>query len=67
MLKDLSHSRGRTNIKEWDNQLPKGKVRFQQINQTLQTFIDGTKYQKEKGFFQRHMQNKNQMICLLEA
>ena len=25
MLKDLSHSRGKTNIKEWDNQLPKEK------------------------------------------
>jgi hypothetical protein len=34
-------------IKEWDNWLPK-RERFQQIDQTLYTFYDGTKYQDKK-------------------
>ena len=48
MLKDLSHFKEfKTNIKIWDSQLPT-RTRFQQINQALHTFYDGTKYQKEK-------------------
>ena len=49
-LKDLSHFKEfKTNIKIWDNQLPM-RARFQQINQTLHTFYDGTKYQKRCVF-----------------
>ena len=45
-LKDLSHFKEfKTKIKIWDNQLPT-RARFQQINPTLHTFYDGTKYQK---------------------
>jgi hypothetical protein len=46
MLKNISHLK---NDKEWDKQLPK-RARFQQTNQTLHTFYDGTQSTKKKRF-----------------
>ena len=47
MLNDLSQSKCQIENMEWENQLPQRDKWFQHINQTLNTFQDGTKYQRK--------------------
>ena len=43
---------GKTNIKERDNELPKGRARFKEINQTLHTFMMAQSTNKKWFIFQ---------------